>query len=653
MPAPHSIVIGTAGHIDHGKTALTRALTGIDTDRLKEEKARGITIELGFAWLDLGGLRCGVVDVPGHERFVRTMVAGATGIDLVILVIAADEGVMPQTREHLDICRLLRVPRGVVALTKSDLVAPDWVELVREDLRATLRGTFLEAAPVIPCSAVTGQGLAELKAALRELATQVPGRDEDGLARLPIDRVFTMHGFGTVVTGTLAAGRLAVDDEVEALPGGARGKVRGVQVHGAATSVALAGQRTAVNLGGVPRDAIARGEILGHAGVLRPSSLIEAEVELLTAARLPLGRRTRLLCHAGTAQVPCLVVLLEGAEVPPGGSAFVQLHLGSGLALLPGDRFILRGFTPQEHYGTTVGGGRVLRVLATRVRRRDPEVAARLRRLAAADLPTRVALTVEAAGVAGLTRAELQQRLGDPPRAVDGALQPLLSTRTLVRFDAERGAVAHQGAVAALEAAALQAVQAFHEAQPRQPGIGREELRSKLPPHAPARLVHVAVEALRARGALTAERDLLRLPGHVADAPAAGGPSLRQQIASLYAAARLQPPRHAEVAGRLAAAAPRGGAGAAPATGEVREALELLAREGTLVRVSPELFFDRGAVDELRARLLAYLAEHGTITAQAFKELCDASRKYSIPLAEHFDAEKVTLRVGEIRRRRQ
>jgi selenocysteine-specific elongation factor len=648
MPPSHAIVIGTAGHIDHGKTALTRALTGIDTDRLKEEKARGITIELGFAWLDLGDLRCAVVDVPGHERFVRTMVAGATGIDLVVLVIAADEGVMPQTREHLDICRLLRVPRGLVALTKADLVAPDWLELVREDVRTTLRGTFLEGAPIVPCSAVTGQGLDELKAALRAAAAEVPGRAEDGLARLPIDRVFTMHGFGTVVTGTLAAGRLAVDDEVESLPGGARGKVRGLQVHGAATPLARAGQRAAVNLGGVPREAITRGEVLTHAGVLRPTRLVEAEVEILAAARAPLGRRTRLLCHAGTAQLPCLVVLLEGDEVPPGGAALVQLHLGGGMVLLPGDRFILRGFTPQQHYGTTVGGGRVLRVHATRVRRRDPAVVARLQQLATADLATRVALTVEAAGLAGLARAELQQRVGDPPRAVDAALQQLLAARTLVRFDVERGAVAHERALAELAAAALAAVKAFHEAQPRQPGIGREELRSKLPPHAPPRLVHTVVESLRARGALVAERDLVRLPEHVADAPATAGPNLRQRITALYAGARLQPPRHPEVPALLAAAGPAPGSAA-----EVREALELLARDGTLVRVSPELFFARAAIDDLRARLVAYLAEHGTITAQAFKELCGASRKFSIPLAEHFDGEKVTLRVGEIRRLRK
>jgi selenocysteine-specific elongation factor len=366
------------------------------------------------------------------------------------------------------------------------------------------------------------------------------------------------------------------------------------------------------------------------------------------------------------------VVLVDGEEVAPGATAFVQLHLATGMALLPGDRFILRGFTPQEHYGTTVGGGRVLRVLASRLRRRDPEAAARLRQLATADLATRVALTVEAAEVAGLTRAELQQRLGDPPRAVDGALQQLLTARTLVRFDAERGAVAHRRASATLEAAALDAIRAFHAAQPRQPGIGREELRSKLPSHAPARLIHSAVEALRGRGAVVAERDLLRLPEHVAEAPATGGPSLRQQIAALYARARLQPPRHAEVATLLPAAAPPRAAAAppraaatppraaatppraaaTPSVGEVREALELLAREGTLVRVSPELFFDRAAVDDLRARLLAFLAEHGEITAQAFKELCGASRKFSIPLAEHFDAEKVTLRVGEIRRRR-
>jgi selenocysteine-specific elongation factor len=648
MATAPAIVVGTAGHIDHGKTALTRALTGIDTDRLKEEKARGITIELGFAWLDLGGYRLGVVDVPGHERFVKTMVAGATGIDLVILVVAADEGVMPQTREHLDICRLLRVPRGLVALTKVDLVAPDWLELVRADVDAAVRGTFLAGAPVVPCSAVTGAGLDELRAALLRLAPEVPGKDPAGLARLPIDRVFSLHGFGTVVTGTLAAGRLGLDDEVEVLPGGARGKVRGLQVHGVAVPSAVAGQRTAVNLGGVERTAVTRGETLGPAGALLPSRLVDVEVEVLGAARAPLGRRTRLLCHAGTAQVPCTVVLVEGEEVAPGAGGLAQLHLATGMALLPGDRFILRGFTPQEHYGTTVGGGQVLRVLAPRLKRRDPAVAARLRRLAAADRPTRVALELEAAGSAGLERAGLQARLGFTPPATTAALTTLTAAGTVVCFDPERGAYAHAAAVAALGHQIRATVAAYHAAHPAQPGLAREELRSRLAARVPPRLFQLVLDTLVAEGALAVERDLVRAADH--RAAAAGG--LRAEVAALFRAAGLQPPRHGEVAAALAAAAPAPGSHPPVAAPALREALELLAREGTLVRVRPDLYFDRAAVDDLRARLVAHLAARGEITAQEFKDLCGTSRKFSIPLAEFFDAEKLTLRVGDVRRRR-
>src|SRR5205823_1351188 len=269
--APRHIILGTAGHIDHGKTTLVKALTGIDTDRLKEEKERGITIELGFAVLDLLPWRFGVVDVPGHERFVKTMVAGAAGIDLVMLVIAADEGVMPQTREHLDICQLLGVARGLVALTKKDLVDADWLALVTDDVRGRLAGTFLEQAPIVPCSATTGEGLDALRAAILALAPEVPGKDPDGLFRLPLDRVFTMHGFGTVVTGTLASGRVQEGDDVIALPGGAAGKIRGLQVHGQPHKQALAGQRVAANLQGVDRDAVARGEVLTHPGRLSPA----------------------------------------------------------------------------------------------------------------------------------------------------------------------------------------------------------------------------------------------------------------------------------------------------------------------------------------------------------------------------------------------
>ncbi|HEX6230303.1 MAG TPA: selenocysteine-specific translation elongation factor, partial [Actinomycetota bacterium] len=334
------VVVGTAGHIDHGKTSLVRALTGIDTDRLPEEKARGITIDLGFAFLEEPGApTIEIVDVPGHERFVKNMLAGVGGIDLAMLVIAADEGVMPQTREHLAICSLLHIPRGLVALTKTDLVEPDWLELVREDLAGLLRETFLAGAPVIPVSAKTGEGLDALRAALRALAAEVPSRETDAVPRLPVDRVFTIKGFGTVVTGTLTSGRLRVDDRVEVFPRGLQSKVRGLQTHGRPVTEASAGQRTAVNLQAVERAALERGDVLGLAGTLAPSVLVDGTLELLADAPRPVRTRDRVRFHAGTSEIMARVLLLDRAELEPGMSAFARFRLEAPLVALPGDRF--------------------------------------------------------------------------------------------------------------------------------------------------------------------------------------------------------------------------------------------------------------------------------------------------------------------------
>ncbi|HEU5320524.1 MAG TPA: selenocysteine-specific translation elongation factor, partial [Methylomirabilota bacterium] len=335
------VVVGTAGHIDHGKTSLVKALTGIDTDRLPEEKARGITIDLGFAFLEEpDGLTIEIVDVPGHERFVKNMLAGVGGIDVAMLVVAADEGVMPQTREHLAICSLLHIRRGLVVLTKRDLAEPDWLALVRDDVAALVRGTFLDGAPVVAVSARTGEGVADLRAALRTVAEAVPGRASDRLPRLPIDRVFTIRGFGTVVTGTLMAGGLAVDDRVEVFPRGAQTKVRGLQVHGRAVPRALAGQRTAVNLQGLERAAVERGDVLGLAGTLVSSVLVDATLELLEDAPRPLKPRDRVRFHAGTSEIMARVLLLDRAELSPGQATFARFRLEGPLVALPGDRFV-------------------------------------------------------------------------------------------------------------------------------------------------------------------------------------------------------------------------------------------------------------------------------------------------------------------------
>ena len=360
------VVVGTAGHIDHGKSSLVLALTGIDPDRLKEEKERGITIDIGFAHLELeDGLTLGIVDVPGHERFVKNMLAGVGGIDLVMLVIAADEGVMPQTREHLAICQLLRVRSGLVVLTKADLAEPEWLELVQEDVRSFLRGTFLDGAPILPVSAKTGQGLPALREALRTLARAVPSRGTDATFRLPIDRVFTIRGFGTVVTGTVAAGLLALDERVEVYPRGLQAKVRGIQTHGRPVSTAAAGQRAAVNLQGVERAAIERGDVLSLPGLLQPTYMLDATCELLADAPAPLRTRQRVRFHVGTSEVMARVHPVAGVAIEPGQAGYVQFRLEAPVVALPRDRYVIRSYSPM----VTIGGGELLDVAPSKARR--------------------------------------------------------------------------------------------------------------------------------------------------------------------------------------------------------------------------------------------------------------------------------------------
>ncbi|HYG67480.1 MAG TPA: selenocysteine-specific translation elongation factor, partial [Anaeromyxobacteraceae bacterium] len=508
------VVLGTAGHIDHGKTSLVRALTGIDTDRLREEKRRGITIELGFAHLALpDGTVAGVVDVPGHERFVRAMAAGAGGIDLVVLVIAADEGVMPQTREHLDICRLLGVPRGLVAVTKSDLLptlGADWLPLLEGDVREATKGTFLEGAPIVPVSATTGEGVPELVKAIAAIAREVPERSPDGPLLLPIDRAFSMKGFGTVVTGTLLSGSVAPDDAVALAPpspGVDALRVRSVQVHGAPTPRALAGQRTAVNLPGVEPAAIRRGQALVHAGVVHPAHLLDVELSLLAAAPKPLRHRAKLLLHVGTAQVAATVALLDRPELQPGETAFAQLRLAETVAALPGQRFILRGFTVLEGRGKTVAGGRVLAVSPPKRRRGRPENLEHLRVLAGGDADARVGMVLELAGPAGLSLDALVGRTALPPKVAQGALDRLGARGGALLFDRERRSYVAGAVAAQLTKRLVAAAEAFHRAKPLAAGIGREELRGSLPSITDPRLFARLLSGLADKGTVLVEGD--------------------------------------------------------------------------------------------------------------------------------------------------
>jgi selenocysteine-specific elongation factor len=640
------LTVATAGHIDHGKTSLVKALTGVDTDRLREEKRRGITIELGFAHLALpDGTVAGVVDVPGHERFVRAMAAGAGGIDLVVLVVAADEGVMPQTREHLDICRLLGVPRGVVAVTKADLLpelGADWLPLLEADVRAASKGTFLEDAPLVPVSSRTGEGLPALVDAIARLARDVPERPADGPLFLPIDRSFSLKGFGTVVTGTLLSGAVGVEEHVELVPprpGQGQGalRVRSVQVHGKATPRGLAGQRTAVNLPGIEAPAIARGQALAHPGIVPPSHALDVELTLLGAAPKGLRHRARLLLHVGTAQVPAEVSLLDRGEIQPGATALAQLKLGAPVAALPGQRFILRGFAALEGRGKTVAGGRVLAVAARRRKRGRAAELTQLEALAHGDTDARVAAVLAIAGPGGLPADALSGRTAVAPKALTAALERLGARGGALLFDREKRAWVSGEVAHALADRLVAAVAEFHHAKPLAAGISREELRGRLPKVTDPRLFARLLAGLVERGQLVAEGDHVRAPSHRAASGAAGG-ALKAHVAEALVKGGLTPPWLAELPAAVHAT---------PA--EVSAVLKLLVAEGSAVRVSAELYFDVGAVTALRGRLVAHLRAHGGITTQEFKDLVGATRKHVIPLAEYFDREKVTLRVGDRR----
>ena len=631
MSATRHVVVGTAGHIDHGKTSLVKALTGIDTDRLPEEKARGITIDLGFAFLEEPpGLTIEIVDVPGHERFVKNMLAGVGGIDLAMLVIAADEGVMPQTREHLAICSLLHIKGGLVALTKADLVEPDWLELVKDDVATLVRGTFLEGAPIQSVSAKTGEGLPELRAALRRLAEAVPARGVDQLPRLPIDRVFTVKGFGTVVTGTLMAGRLAVDDRVQVFPKGVEAKIRGLQTHGHPVTEARAGQRTAVNLQGVERAAIDRGDVLGLAGTLVPSLLVDGTLELLEDAPRPVKSRTRVRFHAGTSEIMARVLLLDRPELAPGQTAFARFRLEAPLVVLPGDRFVVRSYSPI----VTIGGGTLLDVDPPRFKRRAPALVAHLGLLQTGSPEAVLEEHVRHVGGSGVRLQTLSGRVPFGPGKLRGLLDGLVAGGRVLVVD--RDWYLHPESFARLRALAVGALEAFHRANPLKPGMSREELRGRAG-GADERVFASLFATLETAGVVKTERDKVRLTAHEVRLSAEQQRAV-DRVEEEFLRAGAAPPSPEEA---LAHAGLRGD--------EEHELFQVLVQGGTLVRVKESLFFHARALETIQEKLVALLRERKEIGPGDIKDLLGISRKYAIPLLEFFDARRVTVRVGERR----
>ncbi len=636
VPPPHAkrIVIGTAGHIDHGKSRLVLALTGIDPDRLKEEKERGITIELGFAHLALpSGTVAGIVDVPGHEKFVRAMVAGAAGIDVVMLVVAADEGVKPQTREHLDICRLLAIRDGIVVLTKCDLAEADWIDLQEEEVRALVRGSFLEGAPVVRVSAATGEGLPRLVEELDRIAARIPGKDPSRLFRLPVDRSFTMKGFGTVVTGTIVGGTIRVGEEVVALPGGAAARVRGIQVHGGPAESSAAGTRTAVNLQGIEREAVPRGSVLCRPGTFAPTAALDVYFEYLPQAPQPLKARARVSFHAGTAVCLGKVLPYGAAAIAPGESGYARVELDEPTVASGGDPFILRGFSPLPNFGYTIGGGRILHPWSPPRKGIGRVVPPELVQLSSAESGLRVAASLEISGTGGLSDVEAAAIAGIAPEEAKRRLEGLARSAA-ARRDAATGRFFPRKALEEVRRAAVAALSALHDRSPERNGFPREEIAALLPSPQAASLLPLALEGAAEVGRAG---DLLFLPARRPREIELSSP-LARSVAAVLEKAGLQAPGIAELRSAV-----RPGDDA-----EFEKTVDGMVRAGAVVRVK-ELYFDPKAVAGLKGRLVAFLEEKKEITVPEFKELSGLTRKYLIPLLEHFDAAKVTLRVGDKR----
>ena len=633
------IIVGTAGHIDHGKTALVKALTGVDADRLREEKERGITIDIGFADLSLGKTHFGFVDVPGHERFVKNMLAGAHGIDLVLLVVAADEGVMPQTREHFDICRLLKVKSGLIAITKADLADDELAMLVEAEVSDFVQGSFLEGEPVVRVSSRTGQGITELKQALEQLARSVPSRDAAAVARLPIDRIFTIKGFGTVVTGTLVAGTLTPGDELEILPStGLRTRARGLQVHSRTVDAARAGERTAVNVQGLEVSDLARGQVLVPAGRLQATSIADARLELLPSAKRPLKTRTRVRFHCGTAEILARVILLDAAQLEPGKRTLAQLRMETPILVLPGDHFIIRSYSPSM----TIGGGTILDVHPQKHRKKDTRRAIEfLSQCETADELEKIALYAEAAGESGTSLTEIAMHTGLTDQVISDAVKKLERTGRILIAGENLATLISRVAFETIGRRMIQLVKAAHKKAPLDRGISREELRARIGSSVRAETFRALVKDAVDRGLLVSERELVRDSRHQVNL-SSDEQAAKDELAQIYAEAALETMALDDAVNTIAG---RFGFGAQHA----QRFAQMLLTSGELVRVA-DLVFHKSALDGLRADLARFKRERGSnIDVAAFKDLTGVSRKYAIPLLEYLDRQRITRRNGDVR----
>jgi selenocysteine-specific elongation factor len=632
------IVLGTAGHIDHGKTSLIKAITGINTDRLKEEMLRGITIELGFAYLQLpSGQRIGIVDVPGHEKFVKNMVAGATGIDMVAMVIAADEGIMPQTREHMEICSLLDVRHGLVVLTKVDLVDEEWLELVKEEIASFTRHTFLESAPVVCFSALSGQGRDDFIEAVDDISGRIDARTSTGLLRLPIDRVFSMKGFGTVITGTLISGKLAVGERVMIYPSRVSSKVRGLQVHNNSVQAAAAGMRTAINFQGLEKVMVNRGEVVATPDSLTTSYMIDVVFHYLAGNTKALKNRRRVRFHTGTSEIMGIVVLLDREELNPGESTVAQIRLDTPVVLVRDDAYVVRSYSPVR----TIGGGKVIDPAPPKHKMNRPEVVDFLSALVSGAPEEIVRLHIAAGGYPGCRFGDLQLKTNLPERQLEQILQGMLSRQAVLQIDKEKRSYIDRNVFETLQKTIHDDLSAYHQANPLKAGMPKEELKSRLPAVVDIKLFTLVLNHMIKAKALALQEELVHLTDHRVSLRV-DQQSLRAKILEIYLHGDITPPYFKEVIDELKAPPE-----------QARQVLALLGDEGHLIKIKEDLYYHQQPLNRLKAQLIDYLLKNEEISTPQFKDMTGASRKFVIALIEYFDNIQLTIRIGDLRKLRR
>ncbi|MTI84916.1 MAG: selenocysteine-specific translation elongation factor [Firmicutes bacterium] len=626
-------IIGTAGHVDHGKTVLVEKLTGTNTDRLKEEQDRGISIELGFTSITLNsGQMASIIDVPGHERFIKNMLAGVGGIDMVMLVIAADEGVMPQTREHLDIIQLLQINKGLVVITKIDTVDEELLELVEEDVRDFVSQTVLADAPVVKVSAVAGQGMDELKETLTQIAETVPIREESGFPRLPVDRVFSVTGFGTVVTGTLISGYLDVGQNVEIYPQSITSRVRSIQVHGDKQDRAGAGQRVAVNITGIETGEVRRGNVIAGPGSLKPWNRIDVKLHLLKSSPRPLKTRTRVRVYLGTEEILSRIILLDRDELQPGEDCYAQLMLEKLAVCAKNDRFVIRSYSPM----LTIGGGKIIDPCARKHKRFKPDVieSLKMREKGTPSELTEQFLTIHKTILAG---EEIEPLLDMNTHQREEVLAGLITNNKVKSIQGNPTLYAATDNYHHWTEEIIRLVEAYQRQYPLREGFPKEELRSRKFPKLSSKQFQQLMLAMENDGYIKIYAQVISMP-HFNPQPNDNQRKIIDEFVRTFEHAGFQPPNWPDICARLKTD-----------ENQANEILQYLLKIGTLVKIADNIFFHRHALDKAHSTIREYLQQHGEISIGGARDALQTSRKYTLPLLEYFDKKKITRRVGDMR----